>query len=153
MRIEGCQKDCLLNSDQNLPVIPPLLQASLLALLSTSIPLAMILTSTLIAVDSQGRLRHKPTSKEIATAESVHVLAFSSYGKILVTESEGSFDMVIWEAVVEEASLECYGSSGTAGGGEDTSMESEEDIGIQSFVRGLIVDHVAADQEWRATIK
>ena len=125
--IESISLGANANASQNLPLLPALLQASMLALLSTSIPLSMTLTSTLIAVDFLGQLVQDPSVAQLREAESVHVFAFSSRGDLLLVESEGEFDIVIWGAAMEKARLVC-GAGGNDGGdnGEDVDMEGEE---------------------------
>lgn len=108
----------------------------------------MTFTSTLIAINSRDVLTQDPSPKEVETATSVHVLAFSSHGDLLVVESEGQFDMVIWEKVAEAAKQVCQGNSRNDG---DVSMEPEQESTMGSFLKDVIGKKVAIDQRWKGT--
>ncbi|MCJ1396287.1 exosome non-catalytic core subunit rrp46 [Xylographa bjoerkii] len=140
-------------ASSNLPILPPLLQASILALLSTSIPLTMLVTSTLVAVDSNGNLNHDPSPVEISAATSLHVLAFSSQGRLIVAESEGSFDMDTWERATEKASHKCRHFAGSVEGKNDVSMDSDSDVATESFVKARVGDKIAIDQQWKEALR
>ena len=96
----------------------------MLALLTTSIPLSMMLTSTLIAIDADGELVSDPLPKILENATSVHVLAFSSLGDLLIVESEGKFSINTWDRVHTKAKQICRGSEA---GQDDLGGEAEED--------------------------
>ncbi|MCJ1246382.1 exosome non-catalytic core subunit rrp46 [Trapelia coarctata] len=134
----------------HLPILPALLQASMLALLSTSIPLADVYTSTLIAVDSKGSLLRRPSAKDVAAAHSLHVFAVSAHNRLLVAESEGSFDIDFWEAVVEEARRECRGKMSAEmdmNGG--ARMDTTEGSNLEGSLRGILEAKIAADKRWK----
>ncbi|MCJ1386182.1 exosome non-catalytic core subunit rrp46 [Xylographa soralifera] len=140
-------------ASSNLQILPPLLEASILALLSASIPLTTLITSTLVVVDSDGSLNHNPSPEEMSAATSLHVVAFSSQGRLLVAESEGSFDMDTWERVTEEASRQCRDSTGTEDGKDDVSMDSGSDATVENFVRALVGNKIATDQQWKEVLR
>lgn len=77
-------------NEKPLPLLPALLQASLLSLLSSAIPL-----ETVYATVSKG------------LPSSYHVFAFDGTAKLLVAESEGDFGIDEWGAVCAEAEKEC----------------------------------------------
>ncbi|OAX84845.1 hypothetical protein ACJ72_00773 [Emergomyces africanus] len=106
-----------------LPLIPSLLHTALLALLSAAIPLSMIFASTLIAVSQTGGLVQNPSNYDIETAESLHVLAFSSKGHLLLNESEGEFDLDTWEKAYEMAQSLCGGDPGHGKEEGDVDMD------------------------------
>ena len=137
---------------QNLPLLPALLQASILALLSTSLPLKMTLTSTLIAVGLDGALIHNPTTRQLSTSTSLHVTAFSSRGDLLVAESEGRFSIDVWEKVVGEARIACRGCASDDKDNGDVSMEPEDAASIEGFMKGVVGSKISADQRWRESI-
>ena len=112
----------------------------------------MTLTPALIAVDLEGSLQRDPSTKQCQDADSVHVLAFSSKGDLLLVESEGEFNLNIWERVYAEAIQLCRGNSKQ----EDTndiSMISEPENDMESFVRNVVGDKIAKDQQWKERIK
>lgn len=139
---------------QNLSILPALLQASMLALLSTSIPLSMALTATFIAVDSSGKLVQDPSVQQLREAESVHALAFSSHGDLLVVESEGEFDMDVWEAVVHKAAQICRGDEKDGAEDEDEIMNinSEERTTLEDALTDTIREKVAREQKWKESL-
>ncbi|MCJ1418456.1 exosome non-catalytic core subunit rrp46 [Xylographa parallela] len=143
----------LTQASSNLQILPPLLQASVLALLSASIPLTVLITSVLVAVDIDGNLNHNPSPVEISSAASLHVLAFSSHGRLLVAESEGLFDMDTWERVTEEGSRQCRDSAGSMHGKDDMSIDSGSDVAVESFVRALVGDQVATSRQWKEALR
>ena len=125
----------------------------MLALLSASIPLAVLIFSTLVAVDFDGNLNQNPSPVELSTATSLHVLAFSSHGRLLVAESEGSFDMETWERVTEEGSRQCRDSAGSMHGNDDVSMDLGSEVAVESFVRTLVGEQVATGQQWKEALR
>lgn len=150
----------LMAMPQNLPILPALLQASMLALLSTSIPLSRTLTSTFIAVDSSSQLVQDPSIQQLREAESVHVLAFSSHGDLLVVESEGEFDIDIWEAVVHKAKQICRGDKNDDDNDnendededENMNIDSEERRTLEDTLRDTIREKVAREQRWKESL-
>lgn len=139
---------------QNLPLLPALLQAAMLALLTTSIPLSMTLTSTLLAVDPLGNLIQDPSAQQLREADSVHVLAFSSHGDLLVVESEGEFDLDIWQAVLGKAEQICRGKGKEDGEDKDENMSSgsDEERTLEDNLRDTIREKVAKEQMWKGSL-
>ena len=123
----------------------------MLALLSTSIPLAKALVSVLLAIDRTGTLLPDPTAQDLAAASSVHVLAFSSLGKLLVVESEGEFSMKDWEEVHEKAKEICLGKEG-GGDGQDVSMHGLENGSLKDMLCGVVQQKAAEEQRWKANL-
>ncbi|KAL9610981.1 MAG: hypothetical protein Q9167_004358 [Letrouitia subvulpina] len=138
-------------SASNLPVLPALLQASIFALLSTSIPLIKTLTSTLIAISPGGDLVAHASTSSIQEASSIHVLAFSSLGELLVNESEGNFAITLWEEVFDKASLICRGSEVDNMDG-DVSMGQSEGSDLETSLKEIMESKVRIDQEWRRAL-
>ncbi|SLM41014.1 Ribosomal protein S5 domain 2-type fold [Lasallia pustulata] len=131
----------------NLPILPALLQTTILALLSTSLPLSMTLSSTIVAVTSTKNIIQDPFPQQLRKAASVHVLAFSSQRDLLVAESEGVFDVDIWERVFEEGKRICVGDES----GEDDSdaMDTGNNSGLQGVLRDVVGEKVNNDQRWK----
>lgn len=152
-------------SSFNLPLLPALLQASILALLSASIPLAMAFTATLVVVMSSGRIIVDPSRTDLDnggdddSVSSLHVLAFSTHGDLLVIESEGIFDLGVWDDVFNAAKQVCCVSSRDRDGeeqGDDGVMDVEEDDrksdNLEETLRSAIQKQVARDQSWKETL-
>jgi exosome complex component RRP46 len=140
----------LISDVQNLPILPALLQTAILTLLSASMPLSMTLTSVFLALVSKGSssiVIRNPTLLQSESAKSVHVLAFSSHGDLLVAESEGSFTIDDWELVFEAGKAMC------CDGAEDQTMQDQSlDNGsgsIDMFVKSALQAKVTADLHWK----
>lgn len=136
---------------QNIQILPALLQTAVLALLSSSIPLSMIVTSTLIAIDAFGKLTIDPSVKEVHSASSIHVVAYSSQGDLLVIESEGSFSTDILEQVVETASQVCRGQSSEGSKNVDVHMEKGA-MSLEDSMKMLVQTKIAKEQKWKENL-
>ena len=133
----------LTRPSSHLPALPALLQSAVLALLSASIPLSQTLTSTLVSLDYDNKPTVTPSAKQIAAAKSVHVFAFSSFGDVLVAESEGSFGVEDWEQACEEARRLCVKE------GESVIMEEDGRVNLSDFVKGAVGGEVQKANAWR----
>jgi exosome complex component RRP46 len=136
---------------QNLAILPALLQTAVLTLLSASIPLAVTLTSVLLALNSNGKSRtvvKSPTLVQFQAADSVHVLAFTSQEELLVAESEGTFTLEDWDEVYETAKTLCCDETATAG--DDVMRDEGENKGsLMKFVKSTLEEKVAKDLHWK----
>lgn len=131
-------------------MLPALLNATLLGLLTASIPLSMTYTAAIVAASS-GEIVHDPSIKDISVASSLHALAISSSGDLLLNESEGEFDLETWEAVVDQAQAICKGEHPTSA---DKDVRMAEDgvtgqQGLEGYVRDAIADKIQHDHAWR----
>jgi exosome complex component RRP46 len=138
---------------QNLPILPALLQTAVLTLLSASMPLAMTLASVLLAISSDGSSRkiiRNPTIQEFQAASSVHVVAFTSHGQLLVAESEGSFTLEDWDEVYEVAKGLCCDDIETS---DENIMQGDGLEGnsgdMMMFVKSALEEKVSADLHWK----
>jgi exosome complex component RRP46 len=116
-------------------------------------PLAMTLTSVLLALKSDGKSRtvvKSPSLVQYQAANSIHVLAFTSQGELLVAESEGTFTLDDWDEVYETAKSLCFDGSKTAG---DNVMQveglEENTGGLMMFVKSTLEEKVAKDLHWK----
>lgn len=94
----------------SLALLPTLLQTATLALLSASIPMMATLTSIHLSAQSNGSLDcilPNPSTSQMLEANSIHVLAFTSQGDLLIAESEGSFKMAEWNKIYETGRKIC----------------------------------------------
>ncbi|THV67696.1 hypothetical protein D6D19_10212 [Aureobasidium pullulans] len=123
--------------------LPALLNASLLAFISGSIPLATTLTSTLLAVSPSGDLSINPTPKILLQASSAHVFAFSSTGNLLLDLSEGEFDLDTWEKAHDKAKEECCKEQVS----EDAMEEGKPSL--QTFVERVVEGRVEKERAWK----
>src|ERR1700712_1797848 len=108
-------------------------------------PLSLTLTSVLLALTADGtakRIIRNPTLIQSQSAESLHVLAFTSQGDLLVAESEGSFTIGDWDDIYEAGKQICCYDTKQA---EDLDMVEEKDGGMQMFVKSTLRAKVAAD--------
>jgi exosome complex component RRP46 len=129
--------------------LPALLQASILALLSTSIPLSMTFTATLIAIAATGKIITNPSPQELRSALSIHVFAFSSLGDLLHVESEGEFSMETWDEAQRTAFMVCHGQDQDDSDQEDVCMDSKDEIRLERILRDAVQGKVMKEREWK----
>ena len=137
---------------QSLLVLPALLQSSVLALLSTSIPLVATLTSTILVVGRSGEILINATAEQARRSSSVHVLAFSSSGELLLDESEGSFSTSIWEQVYDKAYWICRGIQADKAD-EKLRMRLDGEDDLETTLRQIMQDKAMEDQKWRRVLE
>ena len=130
-------------------VLPALLQTALLALLSTSITLSVTFTSTLIAAFSDGRCTPNPSRSELEEATSMHAMAFSLHGDLLVDESEGTFDMDVWDRVYDCGKGVCCSSTAISDGSQAVSPTTANGHHLEAFLRMTLQEKTALDQTWK----
>jgi len=142
----------LVQASSNLPILPTLLQTAVLALLSASIPLTIMMTSVLLALTSNGTsitVVPNPSLLESQGADSVHVLAFTSHGELLVAESEGSFTMSDWDEIYQNGQRLCCDAPEI----EDKDAKQEDGLdsnrGMMQFVKSTLQNKVEADLHWK----
>ena len=112
----------------------------------------MSLTATFVAVDSNGALVMQPSVKQIRLASSIHVLAFSSHGDLLVVESEGEFTIDEWDEVLQKARLICHGEEQDESGSEDVSMKVDDVSELGTVLKDAVERKVAKEQRWTRDI-
>ena len=114
----------------------------MLSLLSASIPLATAFNSVSLAVLSTAQIILNPTPKQLTQAVSTHVLAFSSDHRLLLDESEGSFDIATWDKVYDQAHEACC-----------KPVEGDMDEGgnqdLQTFVQRVVEAKLEAESGWK----
>lgn len=139
---------------QNLAIMPALVQAAILALLSAGVPMRATATATAIAIMRQDgggkRTIVDPSPREIETAQSVHVLGFTSHDGLLLAESEGDFTVSEWDEVYEIAREICCRSTPTKEG-MAMVLDDEQTNGpdMRRFLRSAMESKVAADLHWK----
>ena len=122
----------------------------MLALLTTSLPLRMVLTSKLVAVSAKGELLVDPQPHAVRGATSLHVFGFSSHGDLMVSESEGVFSLDVWDQAYDQAEQSCRGSSmndiDQAG---DVNMEFSQSYNLEDSIKNALQEKLAKEQRWK----
>ena len=91
----------------------------------------------------------EPSQQALATAASVHVLAFTSDGGLLLAESEGEFTMKEWDDVYDTAQRICCESGKKAGLDMILDDPKRDGPDMQHFLRSTMEAKVAADLHWK----
>ncbi|KAH7022758.1 ribosomal protein S5 domain 2-type protein [Ilyonectria destructans] len=139
----------LVQASLNLPIIPALLHAAILAILTAAIPLKAIAAATVIAIpDDNTDVIVDPTAVEADRARSLHVLGFTSQDELLLSESEGSFTVDEWNKVLELGQRICCQHQQP---GLDTAMagDNHESRSMKEFIRSVIAAKTADDLYWK----
>ncbi|OIW35221.1 hypothetical protein CONLIGDRAFT_46602 [Coniochaeta ligniaria NRRL 30616] len=142
----------LVQAGINLPIIPALMQTAVLALLSACVPMATTAAAAVTAFVSEGnetRLVVDPPQRELETANSAHVFAFTARGQLLLAESQGDFTMAEWEEAHATAKKIC--SEAAKKEGMEMVLDDEKHVGpdLQRFLRSTMESKVAEDLLWR----
>ncbi len=115
--------------------------------------MSMTLTSVSLALESEGSTKpliRNPSPVQCQNANSVHILAFTSEGDLIVAESEGTFSLDEWDEIYEVGKAMCCDNSIAAA--DNTMQEGTvtEEAGIMSqFVKSTIQAKVATDLHWK----
>lgn len=107
--------------------------------------MSMTFTSVALAVTKANEIIRSPSANDCKTAKSLHALAFSSKGHLLLNESQGSFDFGTWELVYEQAYSICSGAKALGGDG-DVSMDGKPNL--ESVVREVVEDNIHNEYAW-----
>lgn len=134
---------------QYLSLLPALLHASLLALLSAAVPLSMTFSSALLGVTASGKIIQDPSPEVAQALASLHVLAFSSKGQLLLNESQGRFDFETWELVRERAASICRRKTVPSADGDIAMDDKAERARMDGFVREMVEDRLHHDHAWK----
>ena len=103
------------------------------------------MTATLLAITHDGSIAENPDVPTIQSAKSIHVLAFTSKGELLVNLSEGSFNMKEWDSTYETAERICCGDVDP-----DAMDDEEQDGGMMQFVKSVMEEKVQKDLAWKS---
>lgn len=107
------------------------------------------MTATLLALMDDGKIIQCPTIREIQQATSIHVLAFTSHGDLLVDESEGYYSIDDWDIIFEKAQRICCGAEEVANMDAMLDEGEEGNGGLTGFLRSTLEEKVASDLKWR----
>jgi exosome complex component RRP46 len=133
--------------------MPALFQTSVLALLSAGVPMKATATATTMALNHQDGSKRTivdPSPREVETAQSVHVLAFTSHDELLFAESEGDFTVKEWDDVYETARKVCCRPA-MQREGIAMVLDDEDASGpdMRHFIRSAMESKVATDLQWK----
>lgn len=109
----------------------------------------MTFSATVLAVTASGDIIREPSAKDAKAAASLHVLAFSSKGHLLLNESEGAFDFDTWESVYERALAICHGARVSGSDGDVAMVEDVDGRPVESFIRETVEDQIYRDYAWK----
>lgn len=108
------------------------------------------MTSTSIAVDWNGNLALDPSPEETEAAASLHILGFSSHGDLIISESQGSFSIDVWEQVLEIAGSACCVDNASDIVPEADSLgASKHQVSLEGSLRATILERVQDEQRWQ----
>ncbi|KAL6873234.1 hypothetical protein J3F83DRAFT_732574 [Trichoderma novae-zelandiae] len=135
----------------NLGIIPSLLHAAMLGLLTAAIPLKTVASATCLAItnaDGSTAVKVDPSPTDIGQATSVHVLGFTANRDLLLAESEGSFTAEDWGRVLQTAeSVCCRGQE--AGNDAEMGGYGAESENVLQFMRSVLEAKAAEGLHWR----
>jgi exosome complex component RRP46 len=110
----------------------------------------MTLTSVLLALTSDRTSRtilRNPTLAQLESADSVHVLAFTSHGELLVAESQGNFTIEDWDEAYEVGKHLCCDE--IDGDIMQTDTLDEKVGGMDMFLKSALREKVEGDLHWK----
>ncbi|KAI1764793.1 hypothetical protein GGR53DRAFT_466038 [Hypoxylon sp. FL1150] len=141
----------VVQASSNLAILPALLQTAVLSLLSAALPLTATLTSTSLAIVSDGQSTKtvlNPSPREIEVSQSFHVFAFTSHDELILVESEGGFTTKEWDDVFAVAQRQCCSSVAADG---DTFMDGDSVAGtdLRQFTRSTLEEKIVSDLHWK----
>ncbi|PFH56243.1 hypothetical protein XA68_16846 [Ophiocordyceps unilateralis] len=138
----------LLHPQVNLALVPALLHASILALLSAAVPLKAIAAAVSLAVGADHGIIVDPGPADVDRAHSVHVLAFTSDDELLLAESAGSFSVAEWRSILETGQSVCCQCQEA---GPDATMSAgvPESQGIRTLIRSVMEARSDEDLHWK----
>jgi exosome complex component RRP46 len=108
----------------------------------------MTYAATVLAVNPSNEIIREPSLDDCAKSKSLHVLAFSSKGHLLLNESQGAFDFDTWEQVYEHALSICREAKVASKGGDITMGATGT---LEGFVRETVEDKLSRDYAWSNT--
>lgn len=109
----------------------------------------MTYTATLLGVTKSGDIIRDPSTADAKAAASLHVLAFSSKGHLLLNESQGRFDFETWEHVQQRARAICQGASVPGSDGDVAMGEGADGVPLNNFIRETVEDKIRSDYFWK----
>ncbi|KAJ5124466.1 uncharacterized protein N7515_008291 [Penicillium bovifimosum] len=133
--------------DSYLTILPSLLHAALLSMISASVPLSMTFSAALFGVTKTGDIVRDPSPTAAKASVSLHVFAISSKGHLLLNESEGRFDFDTWELVHQRALSVCQGTA--SADGDVTMGEGAASASLHGLIREAVEDQIYSDYAYK----
>jgi exosome complex component RRP46 len=131
-------------ADGYLGVLCGLLNAASFGALDAAVGMREVFVAVLIGVGRSGEVVAEPGMKDRSTCKSMHLFCFGGKSGLLLSESEGRFNMEDWEKAHGLAQQVCLGA------GSDVEMNgSSTGQTLLQGVRGRIEQRVGMDQRWR----
>lgn len=109
----------------------------------------MTFSAALLAVTKSGDIVRNPSAVAAKSATSLHVLAFSSKGHLLLNESQGRFDLDTWDSVREQAVLTCGENAAPSFDGDVAMGEGADTARLGDFIRETVEDRLHSDYAWK----
>ena len=132
-----------------LPVLAGLVNAAVAGCLDAGVGMRGTVGATLLVITRNNEVKVGWSAAELKAARSMHVLAFSSAGELLLVESEGKFSFEEWEEVEGLGRRACVGNKpGKEGDGVDMEVEGDTKA-TQDVLRAAVEMRVMADERWR----
>lgn len=132
-------------STKDVAVLPTLLNAAFFALVDSGVPLGATMNATLGAVVEGSGLEMGPTEKNLAVAKSVHAMAYNHMGELLLSESTGDLDVLMWEQIESVAQEACLAT--ISRDTEDETMEGGAEA--SPWVRQTLQAKAEKDNAWK----
>ena len=126
-------------------LLPTLANAAFAALIDAALPLGGTMVGAL-AVVKDGVVVVDPTEKELLGCQSVHAMAWSMKGELLLAESTGRFDMEQWHGVAER--LKETTMAAMAPVEEDEAMDGDVEES-EPWLRQVVEESVKDASAWR----
>ena len=110
----------------------------------------MTLTSVLVAVTENDDFIIDPRFSALDEMTSIHVVAFSSLGDLLLVECEGTFSHATLDTAITLAERKCRSLMGLDDHQSgDVDMHASDGSGKDSFVKSLMQEKASTEQSWR----
>ncbi|KAK5124694.1 hypothetical protein LTR85_001407 [Meristemomyces frigidus] len=138
----------LRNAMKDVSVLPSLVNAAFLALVDGGLPLQSTVTAALVVVSRGNDISVESTEKELVGCKSVHALAYTQHGEMLLSESAGDFDLNMWEEVADEAEKVCVAAVAPAGEDEEMANGAAE---AAPWLRQELEERARDAVSWRET--
>ena len=132
---------------KDVAIIPALANAAFLALVDGAVPMGRTMVAGLACLGKEvDGVTVDPTEKQVAGCRSVHAMAYSAKGELLLDESVGRFDAGELEDVGER--LRVAAIAAVARDPEDESM-SNGDAATTPWLRQAVEEDVKGAGAWR----
>ena len=110
----------------------------------------MTFSAALLSVTKSGDVIQCPSSDDAKSAASLHVLAISAKGHLLLNESQGRFDFETWEVVRQHAESMCLGKSKPESDGDIAMDSGTSETHLSGLLREAVEDRLYSDYVWMA---